>query len=372
MPSSGRLLRGKSMASQPTPRQLFRDCVTFADGARPLLCQRNWLMPGVEEDWLREGATPQGIDDLFAFSDPRPVGIDICSGIYPPFEGRVIHEDDEFLVQTNELGGVEKLNKGYASIPLPVEFPVGGADDWAALRERYLWTPERLGDDWAARARQAVAQGYALQVGFGGYFGFPRRLLGDECLCLAYYDEPDLVRDMCETNCALMLGIADEIEEAGIEVDSVFFWEDMAGKQGSLVGPRTFREFMMPYYQQVTRRFRELGAYHCWVDSDGNLEGLTPLFLESGITCLFPFECRAGNDIVAFRQRYPNLVIHGGIDKLILAQGREAIDREIDRKLPPMIAGGGYLCAADHRIVRGTTYADMRHFVERVAQMVSE
>ena len=363
--------KGTYMLANSTPRDLFRACVTFQSGARPLLTQTNWLMPGVKESWIEEGATEAEIEALFALSDNRGRNVAISSGVFPPQPIQILYEDDDTLVQTNELGGVEKLNKRYASLPLPVEFPVQGPADWAAYRERLLWAPERLSAGWVSRAWATLDEGLPLGISFWGFWGFPRQLLGDERLCLAYYDDPEMVRDMCETYCALALRIADEIDAAGVPIDKVFFWEDMAGKQGSLIGPHTFREFMTPYYQQIIRRFRKLGAYHIEVDTDGNIEGLLPLFLEAGVTCLFPFECQAGMDIVRVRERYPQLVIHGGIDKRVLAQGREAIDRELNYKLPPMIETGGYLCAADHRIILGTTYTDMRYFMERVTRMIA-
>jgi len=360
------------MSSNDTPRELFHGCVTFEPGARPLLAQTNWLMPGVEEAWLAEGATEAEIEALFAGSDARGRNIAIHAGVFPAYETRVLYEDGDMLVRTNELGGVEKLRKGYASLALPVEFPVQTPADWATYRERLQWTQERLGARWVEDARAAREAGLPLQVSLLGFFGFPRKLLGDERLCLAYYDEPEMVRDMCKTYCALALRIADEIEAAGVPVDGVFFWEDMAGKQGSLIGPRTFREFMTPYYQQIVARFRQLGAYHFAVDTDGNVEGLLPLFIEAGANCLFPFECQAGMDIVSVRERYPQLVIYGGIDKRVLPQGQEAIDRELGYKLPPMIESGGYLCAVDHRIILGTTYADMCYFMDRVTQMIGK
>ena len=64
------------------------------------------------------------------------------------------------------------------------------------------------------------------------------------------------------------------------------------------------------------------GIKHFIVDTDGNCEILIPLFLEAGVTGLFPFEVRAGMDIEKIREKYPNLIILGGIDKIALAKGK--------------------------------------------------
>jgi hypothetical protein len=36
------------------------------------------------------------------------------------------------------------------------------------------------------------------------------------------------------------------------DFDIAGFWEDMAGKNGSLISPSIFREFMTPYYRKLT------------------------------------------------------------------------------------------------------------------------
>ena len=57
----------------------------------------------------------------------------------------------------------------------------------------------------------------------------------------------------------------------------------------------------------------------------------------------------AGNDIHAARRRYgKNLILFGGIDKRALADGPQAIDRELERVARPLLAQGGYFPILDH------------------------
>ena len=48
------------------------------------------------------------------------------------------------------------------------------------------------------------------------------------------------------------------------------------------------------------------------MDRDGNIEQLIPIWLESGINYLWPFEVAAGNDAVALRKKYGKDLIIGG------------------------------------------------------------
>jgi uroporphyrinogen decarboxylase len=106
------------------------------------------------------------------------------------------------------------------------------------------------------------------------------------------------------------------------------------------------------------------------VDSDGNLEKLIPLFLEAGITALFPFEVQAGNDIVSIRRKYPRLQILGGIDKLKIAQGKAAIDEELNSKVSVMLRSGGYIPHVDHHVHPDISWEDFIYYRTRLNEMI--
>lgn len=67
------------------------------------------------------------------------------------------------------------------------------------------------------------------------------------------------------------------------------------------------------------------------VDTDGNVEKLIPLFLEAGVNMLYPFERQAGNDLAAYRKKYPGVAMVGGFDKNTLFKGKEDIDKELEK-----------------------------------------
>jgi uroporphyrinogen decarboxylase len=118
----------------------------------------------------------------------------------------------------------------------------------------------------------------------------------------------------------MWLAIAEELT-AKADFDFCYFFEDMAYKGRSLLGPETFREFMHPYYKRLIDFARSRGVKHHIVDSDGFVEELLPLFMDAGLTGCQPFEVRAGNDIERVRGKYPRLQILGGIDKTGIGEG---------------------------------------------------
>ena len=157
-----------------------------------------------------------------------------------------------------------------------------------------------------------------------------------------------------------------------VEVDCAHFWEDMAYRTGPLISPATFREFMTPCYQKVTSFLKSRGVGIILVDSDGNMDELIPLFLEAGLTGVWPIEVQAGNDLLEIRRRYPDLQIQGGIDKLKIARGRQAIDEELESKIPFMLGQGGYIPHLDHAAHPQISWSDFRYYREKLRALIEE
>ena len=155
-----------------------------------------------------------------------------------------------------------------------------------------------------------------------------------------------------------------------LDLDFVYVWEDIAFNNGPLVSPRLFEEFITPYYKQVTGFLKEHGIDIIFVDTDGDCQLLIPGFLEAGVTGLYPLEVRAGMDIVELRKQYPRLLMQGGLDKTKVAEGRRAIDVELEAKLPFMLSRGGYIPFCDHMVPPDVSWDNFLYYRERVRQYV--
>jgi uroporphyrinogen-III decarboxylase len=83
------------------------------------------------------------------------------------------------------------------------------------------------------------------------------------------------------------------------------------------------------------------------------------------VNSVYPMEPAAGMDIVAVRRKYgQRLAMRGGIDKFALGRGQEAIRRELEYKMQPLMQAGGMVFGLDHRIPNGTPLAGYRAYVE--------
>ena len=150
-----------------------------------------------------------------------------------------------------------------------------------------------------------------------------------------------------------------------VKFDFYYIHEDMAGKGGPLMGPEMFREFILPHYKRFIEFLRSGGVEIVLVDTDGDHHALIPVFLEAGVDGFGPIERAAGMDPVEMRHQYGRgLCMVGGIDKREIAKGPEAIRREVDRTIRPIIGQGGFIPTIDHAVQPGVSLANFRYYLD--------
>ncbi|MBI2844845.1 MAG: hypothetical protein HYX78_15740 [Armatimonadetes bacterium] len=298
-----------------------------------------------------------------------PVNTSLC----PAFTPGVVEERAETRIEVDGFGVTREVRNLADSIPHFISWPVETIEDFEKLKERLQpGVSARVPVNWNDLIAKYRDCDFPLVLGYcgEGFFGNLRRLMGEVKLLTAYYDDPDLIRQMNDYFADLWISIWDEVLSV-IRPDAMWFWEDMCFKNGPLISPELFREFMLPYYQKVTRFLGDHGVKVRIVDTDGDCWKLIPLFIESGITGLSPFEVAAGMDIVEVRKAFPRLQILGGIDKQAIARGPDAIDEELDYKLPFMLEQGGYIPHADHIVHPDVSWENFKYYRSELRDYVA-
>lgn len=133
------------------------------------------------------------------------------------------------------------------------------------------------------------------------------------------------------------------------------------------------REMLFPYYQQLLtnakrRQIDKNRKIFFQLDTDGFSDDVIDLYQEIGMDYLSPFEVASGCDVVRTGKERPNLLISGGFDKRILAQSKEAIDREIARIMPEMKRRGGYIPTCDHGVPEEVSFENYMHYRKRMLE----
>ncbi len=186
------------------------------------------------------------------------------------------------------------------------------------------------------------------------------------------YDDPQLVKDINAFYLRFVMDYWAPIIEA-VRPDCVMIWEDMASATGSMISPAAFAEFLSPYYRTIIGFLREMGVENIHVDSDGYVEDLIPLWVELGVTGIFPMERKAGNDLLRIRSRFPRLQLLGGIDKRILTKGRTAADIEAELSVAAkLLAQGGVVPHVDHHVPDDACWENFRLYRLRLNQLIDQ
>jgi Uroporphyrinogen decarboxylase (URO-D) len=193
-----------------------------------------------------------------------------------------------------------------------------------------------------------------------GFFWFPRVLFGIEQHLFAFYDNPGLMHRINHDMCNFILQTIETI--CTIEKpDFMTLAEDMSYNNGPMLSEQLFDEFMLPYYDKVAPRLKELDI-PLIVDSDGDITECAAWFQRAGADGILPLEKQAGVDINILQEKYPEMCWIGAYDKMVMNQGEAAIRTEFERLLPAA-KQGGLIISCDHQTPPGVSLKQYQNYL---------
>jgi len=370
-----------------TPRERYLESLLFG---RP---DRFTLTPGHPREstlatWRQQGL-PEGADyyetmlDLIGLK-PEPKrkmpGLDVSFKMMPQFEEKVLeHRDGHYVIQ-DWMGAVTEISDrfDYTYIRSAKDFvtrkwhkfPVESRKDWEDMAWRYdPKTPGRHPGDLDARCAALKDRDDVLRIHFNGPFWQLREWVGMENLCTMMIDDPDFVQEMID----FWIDFASRTMAPVLErvaPDQVGFSEDMAYKAHSMISPAMVRRFLVPAYDRWVPEIRASGCELIFMDSDGHVGELIPIWIEAGINCCGPVEVAAGNDIVAYRRAFGKQMAYlGGVDKRAMARGGEVMEEEVLRVVPPLLEEGGVIPGCDHGVPPDISWPDYVAYARLLARL---
>jgi uroporphyrinogen-III decarboxylase len=357
-------------------RELFRAVMAFEKVGRPCHIEQGFL-PGTYEKWQQQGLPANIKKPVFEYIADGPDLFDHynilrCAYVlgwqyFLPVLSELIEETDRYIIAKDIFGRTVKNIKDFTSAPQFLDYTIKTKKDYDALKERLQpHLDKRYPADWDNIAASMRNQDRVLVVvQMDGFYGCPRQMIGDEELMMAYYTDPDFVKQIINDRVDFYLKV---YEKAILDTkpDFVFIWEDMCYRNGPLISPEMFREFMLPAYKKLTSFLKSLGVKNIVVDSDGDVTKLIPLWLEGGVTGLLPFEAKTQMNLLNIAEDFPRLQIIGGINKHELEKGQEEIDAELDRLLPALLKRSGYIVSLDHWVHPQVPLKNFEYYVKKV------
>jgi len=322
------------------------------------------------ERWFDEGLPRTVVDHEaghahFGFEEWGEAPIHL--GMHPEFERKVLEDLGGNKVLVQDTSGIRyiEFKEGIQSIPQYHSFPVTDRDSFIQMQERYdSADPWRLPSHYEAWVESVKDRTEPLSIFSGSLYGWLRDWMGVENLSITFARDPDLICDMMDFLVDHFISVISK-PLRDVRFDCSKWWEDMCYKHGPLISPAMFKEFMVPRYKRITSLLEENGVDIHILDCDGDVTLLIPGWLESGINVSYPLEVAGGSDPVVLREQYgKDLLLMGGVDKIPLIKGKDAIDAELER-LKPLVEEGGFIPHVDHRVPPDVSLENYRHYVRR-------
>ena len=354
-----------------------------------------WVLQGAPQSFIdpqQDYRTRSAVDEFFQFDESRSLaeiqsGLDAGQSMFeyvpgtsapnfsalvcPPFNPEVMEEDEKSIVVRNSADITERLLKEKAfNMPTWLEHPVRDWTTWVEFKKRLdPATPERYPADWSAYVASVNALDCPVSMEVGGFFGYLNMWVGTENLMLLFYDEPSLVEDMMDAILHLEMEMVKRVT-TNIPLDYVWYWEDMAYKGGPMISPEMVRKFMLPRYSRLNELIRDSGCEFIYLDSDGDVEQLIPLWLDVDIRFFWPLECAAGMDPLALRKKYgKDIIIAGGLDKRELMRDKASLKREVMSKVPSLVQTGAYFPSFDHIVPIDMPFENFCYYVNLLREI---
>lgn len=311
----------------------------------------------------------QEADRFFAFDRIETIGGRLW--MHPGFEERVIEERENSRILINPDGLLAEVPKdSHETIPHFLESSVKTPDDWRRVKSEHFRRDDeaRRIDVGTLKELHPDDRDYPLGVNCGSMMGKIRDMLTFEGIAFAIYDYPEMLEDMVETVCLLVEDSLDQLlPEFRFEFASG--WEDIAFKQGPIVSLDFHEQVVVPRYRRIGAKLAAHGVDIWYTDCDGDPQVLIPGWLDAGINTMFPWEVNSAGHPAETLERYGRpLRIMGGVDKMVLASGREAIAAYL-KTLEPLVQRGGYIPFCDHRCPPNVPEDDYLYYLNLKEQM---
>ena len=233
--------------------------------------------------------------------------------------------------------------------------------------------PSRFGNEWRADVKDCerndiirilrVHRGFFLSMGVGDWKRF-------EYVINLLLEDSNFVQGHMQ-----MYGefVAQVLEKAlhKVDVDAVYFSEPIGGKYTPLISPQMYHEVILKSYIPALKLLKDNKINTIIFLSYSNIRDLIPMLLDAGFNCLWACETDSPEmDYRSIRKEYGHdLSLIGGIELDVFTRQEDVIKQELNEKVLPLLADGGYIPLADGRVRENISlkkYMNYRHILSNI------
>jgi hypothetical protein len=369
-------------------RQRFLESLSFGSPDK-IPFEPGWPRESTLRVWKDQGL-PENVDwccyllDILGiYNFPKKSGhdLDVKFAMIPQFEEKVIeHINGHYIVQ-DWMGAITEISDQYDFTYLRMakdfvtrkwhKFPVEAQQDW---EEKISWRYDpkdtsRFPVDFAQQVEQLQQRDFPLKLSINGPFWQLREWCGFAGLCTLMIEDEKFIHRMVLYWQKFVLEMLSCLLKK-IVPDFVMINEDMAFKLHSMISPRMVKKYLLPTWKAWNVLLKSSGVPLVFIDSDGFIGELIPLWIEAGFDGCFPVEVAAGNDILVYRQEHrKKMAFIGGIDKRSLAAGGKPMLTEVLRVVPPLMKEGGIIPGCDHGVPPDVSWSNFVEYSQILARL---
>ncbi len=252
----------------------------------------------------------------------------------------------------------------------PREESASTMDKWKQIgsekdMETYPWPdPETIDYSTLREAADCLPEGMGIISGVGGIFTRIWMLMGFETFCMALAENPDFIKKMFDKIGSIQCAVLRKVVKLN-KVGAVWYGDDLAYTEGLMVSPETYRQYLLPWLEELFGIAREAGlpvAMH----TDGDVRLLIDDLVGIGLNALHPIEPKA-MDIYELKNKYRGkLCLIGNLDLAgALGRGTPAqVRAEVRERIRALAQGGGYAVGSSNSVAYYVPLANYRAMLE--------
>ncbi|MCP4642273.1 MAG: hypothetical protein GY851_17645 [bacterium] len=236
--------------------------------------------------------------------------------------------------------------------------------------EAYPWpTLDQMDFTWVEYVNNNLPEGMGfLSCHAGGMFEHVSQLMSIEGLCMAVYEQPDLVAAVAERVGELLKAYHRHLLDMDNLV-AIFQGDDMGFRTGTLITPDQMRMYSLAWHKQFAAQAHEHGRPY-FLHSCGNLVSIMDVLVDDvGIDAKHSYE-DAIIPVEEFQERHGDrLGVLGGLDINILSGGTPDEVRAKTRELIEVCGARGRYAVGSGNSV--PSYVPVENYLAMVDQAVA-
>ncbi len=320
-------------------------------------CSGGPQVPGMDTDWEMSPDGKGSIWNNHGLLEPWP---------HPEGQWETIGEDEESRTMRSPFGGIVQSSKAGSSISHTLKYDIEpNRESWDIYKKALdPHDKTRWITGWEERVKLINSREHMTCFFGGSLFGRLRDSLGVEEISYLPFDDPRLYEEMIEFQAEFYIALNKPLLEK-VSFDFAYIFEDCCFNTGPLLSPDLYKKYFDKRYRRMIDFYHSMGVKYVLIDSDGKIDDLLPLWLDSGFDIIFPIEIGTWKaSPVEFRKRYgKQMRMMGGLDKHVIPLGEKAIRAELE-PLREIVEEGGYIPMPDHRIPPDCSLDQFKMYLE--------